>query len=459
MARQRSIRFVGRRAARSALVLATVVTAAWTARFTYRERVGIDFCQYWSVGAARRLSAAPLPSPYVNGESYAAAIDRYAAASGDGRLVEANSILGRLYPRGLELNNSPLLYAAFAGMPIEYSTAWALFVALRVALLLGALYLLVPRGDDGLAMLVMSIPVIALFRPLGSDARVGNVAVCQLFAIVALARVAGAVLSQASRWAPALSATVLTGAGLLVLTKPNVAPIAAALAISLWLRGGPRVFLRGAALAVVPLLASALLPCAWLGSWSAWSDWLRLLDPFEKLALWQVAGGNFSLSLLLGQALGIPANAIAAALAVVLAGSAAVGLGLRRDAGVRMRAVLRDPLLAGSLAICAVLATSPLAWFHYYVLALAPALALVAAPDVGPGSRILGGAGLVLASGIIGILVPVLEPAVPWMLGLSWIPLWAGTLRVASGIARSDGASAQASRRDLVAGETGAGAA
>jgi hypothetical protein len=423
---------------RAALVVALVAAVGWAARFTYGRRLGIDFYQYWSVGAAMRLSGGSLAPPYVDLDGYVAIIDRYAAASGDARLAEVNAALHHSNAHGLELNNSPLLYAAFAGMPMDYSDAWALFLALRVALLLGALYLLAPPGDDGRLTLLLAIPIVALYRPLGSDARVGNIAVVQLFAVAALARAARGSIPWTGRWAAVRSGVVLTGAAFLVLTKPNAAPIAVVLAHSVAFRDGPRAFLRGCALALVPALALALLPCAWFGSWSVWTDWFRFLDPFGKLAEWPIADGNFCSAVLLGRALGIPVHAASAATAFLLAASAAAAAGLRPGAADRIRTVLRDPLLGASLAICALLATSPLAWLHYHVLALAPALRLLTAPAADRTDRILGGAGLLLASGTIGLLGFDVETAVAWTVALSWLPLWAGTLRAAARTARAD---------------------
>ena len=103
-----------------------------------------------------------------------------------------------------------------------------------------------------------------------------------------------------------------------------------------------------------------------------------------------------------------------------------------RQARARIGAVLRDPFLAASLGICALLAASPLAWFHYYVLLLAPALRMVATPSSSGAVKALAGASMILASGAAGWL-PALEPAVPYMVAVSWAPLWTATLQGANG--------------------------
>jgi hypothetical protein len=430
-----------RLALRATLAAATVGVAVYLATLTYGARVGIDFYQYWGIGAATRLIGEGLGSPYRDVEGYASVLDRHASTSGDERLTRANHDIHARYPRGLDPTNSPLLYVLFSPLPTGYSSAYAIFLGLRVVLLLAALVLLVPPGGGGIATLATALAVVGLYLPLGADARVGNLNALQLFAIVALARLiasAGPVAGGPTNYLRGGGA--LAGMALLTLVKPNVAPAAAALAISLAVRMGSRALTRASAIAGPLVLVFLLLPCAYFGTWNIWGEWLEFLAPGSKLAQNELSSGNFSSALLVSRAFGLPVNGAAVAVALLLATSATVALA-RADARARIRAMLHDPFLAVSLAICAFLAASPLAWFHYYVLLLAPVLRMVATPSSGRAIKALGGAALLLGSGAAGLL-PELAAAVPYMVALSWAPAWAGTLLLVGEAARREAAQA-----------------
>ena len=60
----------------------------------FRHVIAIDFYQYWAVGAAPRLSAQPLGSPYTDHRTYTAVVRDYAARSGQTRLTLEGRVLG-----------------------------------------------------------------------------------------------------------------------------------------------------------------------------------------------------------------------------------------------------------------------------------------------------------------------------------------------------------------------------
>jgi hypothetical protein len=160
-------------------------------------------------------------------------------------------------------------------------------------------------------------------------------------------------------------------------------------------------------------------PLVWLGSASAWGEWLTLIvgRDARRLSEYALAAGNTSTPRLLEEWLGVDPLLAAAGIGVLLAVALAPVA----------RRVVDDAWLAAGVGVVVSLAIAPLVWFHYYVLALVPALGLLAVPGA---PRWLG----VLAVALYSLYQPDLATysrafvsewlAPSWSLG--WVVLWLG---------------------------------
>jgi hypothetical protein len=76
------------------------------------------------------------------------------------------------------------------------------------------------------------------------------------------------------------------------------------------------------------------------------------------------------------------------------------------------------------------IAMAPLYWFHYYVLALIPSLWLLGGRPASRHPAALAVASLGMSSGILALGLWWLgwSEALPIIIALSWIPLWAALL-------------------------------
>ncbi len=393
--------------------------------------ITMDFYQYWGVGAVRRMSPEPLGSPYRDPRSYHAVLNRYAANAGHPKLETLSRAV-----RQPGLTATPFTYLLFTGFPAEYTVAAGVFHVLQVAAFLGGMIVLgVLYGYAPFPLLCLAGLLLLAAGPVSSDLRVGNIG-CLQFAALAGCLALALRLGRAAR-PTAFGAVLLSLVTVLLLVKPNVAPALGMLALHAWFVLG----IRRVALAAVPAaLAGAVVlvvPSLYFDNWAVWQEWYRSVFGGNPYAL---AGppsvGNYSGSKLIANLLGLGLGTVAALLAACLLASMVLVMawpaaGARRPTPRAMVArVLGDPRLAIAIGVVCAVALPPLAWYHYYVIALIPALWLLA-PS--PGSWTLaacGFAGLALSVGLPNVLLLPLgwNDAVAGMAALSWLPLWIGIL-------------------------------
>jgi hypothetical protein len=374
----------------------------------------VDFYQFWGVGAARARHP-ELPTPWSQPEPYRRALEERFA----GETHPALERVHRYRMQAFEPFASPLLYLAFAAFPGDYVTALALQRALQALAFAGAVVLLGWLSGCPLPWLAVLPGLLLLFyRPLGDDLRVGNVNALQLGALALL--LAAVAPRRGERWRePSVrrGALVLMGAAALALFKANLAPALLGLAAALALQLGTAGAARACAGAAPGLLLLVLAPVLAFGSARAWLDWGRSVFAAEpaRLADYAVADGNTSTPRLLEELLGVPALVSAGLVAALLAASL-----------VRLpRRAWRDPRLGVGLGVAGMLAASPLVWFHYFVLALAPGLWLATSPRIARLPRVLALGTLAVLSAAYLPLVP--RAGLPLLQGvwsLAWVPLW-----------------------------------
>jgi hypothetical protein len=276
--------------------------------------------------------------------------------------------------------------------------------------------------------------------PVSSDLRVGNIGCLQFAALAGCVAVAARLRDTAR---PMLVGSVLMSlVTVLILVKPNIAPALGMLALHLWAARGTRVFAVSLGPAAVAGAVAMVLPCLYFGSRIVWWEWYRFVFGHNPYALAKApGGGNYSGSRLFATWLGIDIWLVVLTITAFLGLSALAVLAARRIrslggavAAVRIMVarILGDLHVAVAIGVVCAIAMPPLAWYHYYVIALIPGLWLLTGSP-GPGSpyaALCGLAGLVLSLGLLNVLFIPLgwAEAVSYSAALSWIPFWAGVL-------------------------------
>lgn len=394
--------------------------ALLSAGASVRPETSVDFYQFWGVGAAR--AAAPVPPPYAEPEPTRRALDALFAAETDPGLAR----LHRQRIAQFEPFGSPLLYTAFALLPMDYGFALQLFRAAQLAAFgLGVVWLVTSTGI-GLAGALLAVAILALaYRPFGDDLFTANLNAIQLAAVVAAGTATARIgVGSTKRGAPLLLAALVGLASL----KANLALVCGVLGLIVVARTWPELRARAVAIFVACLLVLVGAPMLYFRSAGVWLAWLRFafFDDPRRLQDYSVGSGNASMPRWLFEQTGLDPLLGVGVILGVLAVSVALG-GVGRRAARRLAST---PLDALSLAIVVTLAIWPLVWFHYFVLALVPILRLLLSRPRSEAARVLAAVTLVIYSAAY-LPLAVRAGLYPWLPGLwalTWIPLWMGWL-------------------------------
>jgi hypothetical protein len=394
---------------------AAAVVDGWRT-FPYLLRV--DFYHMWGVPLAHGTLAA---NPYAKVKEYGDFLNDVTAHSTSAMLKRANN--GR---RVIEPTGTPFYYAVFGVLPRDFDAAAAVFVLAQYIALFASMVLLARLNGGGASLAIALAAVIAVdFNPFAQDVKYGNVNAFQLLAL-AILRTLSAARSRLPGLAfrdgfPALLAA-------LAMFKPNTLWIVAVLALHYVIVAGPRSIPRALAAGTVTALACAAIGAFHFDGPQAWIDWLRYTQGMNGgRLLYNVGEGNHAIVKLLAEAsprLGLLASEILLTALLLAAFAFALVKGSGGD-GPKRRALafFGDVQFAASCGVVMMLATSPLIWPHYYVLALVPIAWLLA----GRGGRFGIACGALvcaaLALPVIGLLVADHFALVRLMTILAWLPL------------------------------------
>jgi len=425
--------------------------------------VRIDLYQYWGVGQVIRETDGAVRNPYLESHAFDRELARFAQQSDEPVVREAHTVRPEL-----ELQATPVAYTLFSYLPSSYVRTQYLYSLGQLALFAGALALLLRRtGIPSRPALLFGLLLVPMYIPLRAELRVANYNTLLLFGIalafhwihrIPVTATAGAGLADdddddqkehpvsASRYAAAAIGLL----GSLVLLKPTVVPIALGLLACCIARLGPAPMLRPLLWGGTAIAAVACWPMVRLGSAGIWLEWVEYFQT-GNLAMLELpwAKGNRSTVLFLSTLTGAPLAAVTIALGAALASGYSIILRGAPAPVAAARKALCDPTLALSLGVVGLLALSPLAWQHYYVLLLAGAIPLL---RVGAGPErvpLLAGTSLLLAAVVpIQLLLSPLASANEFLgrglphaihlgLMLSWVPLWLANLSALTASLRS----------------------
>ena len=362
------------------LILATLVALSLLGAWSYaKEAPGLDYYVAW-VAADAVKNDTPL-NIYEPSSRYTLAVQYRNKADALDNAPRQKQLAA--YRKSLPMTATPLLYwvtgLLATGQYENDLTHWHLLsLVLLTTSMLVTCRLLGYSAASGLALL---LPVIVWFAPFYSDLRVGNVNSFQLGLI-------GLILWLQSRQSHGryLFTSGLV-AGLLVMFKPNLAPVA------LLIGGGWAVRQQYSKLVIsvggmaTGAVTAVLVSSFWLGSATAWIDWLKLIQRVVDGGPGE-AGGNFSIITQFTSGVG-PLGQLTAAVSLCLVCLVFLWWGrrgtsaLEADAAESQREFIENSCLV-ALGCIVTMLTSTLVWLQYYVLTI-PMLMVALRPWQDPG--------------------------------------------------------------------------
>lgn len=348
---------------------------------------GGDYYQFWLVG--RAVSSLGLRDIYSMENrkaltSFGQELARSEPARSK-RLAQSAQLRRRL----IQTFSTPFLYAVIGSLATgDYERDFDVYLNLCLgALLLSILALGRLLGLSLLECLLFSALVLVGSAPLSTDLWWGNVNQLQL---------AGLTLYLASRRWPDLPVMDLFGGfvlGLLVAFKPTLAAVPLLLGVAWLVERRMGALLRHAAGAAVGLGFAFAVGCQFLGSWTAWQDWLAVLPTIDRFT---PVVGNYSLARMLTEAWGGGFAGVQVVSALLLLGavSATGWLLSRARLGLPVDAAHRTPWSERDLGVAVLAAgvsvvSGNLVWEHYYLL-LVPLTLYVFRQPIGGVALALG---------------------------------------------------------------------
>ena len=349
------------------LILATFVALGVLGAWQYAEDTpGLDYYVAWVAADAvnsnnknyiyEPASGYKLPGQYRNKADEAEDAPRL-------KQIAAHS-------QEMYFTATPFLYWVTATVAVgDYETDLTVWHALSLFMLVTSIILIcrLLRYSVTTTLAVFLI-VFVWFIPLQSDLRVANVNSFQL----GLVGLAIWLQSRASH-SKYLFATGMV-IGLIVMFKPNLAPIGLILAGGWVLRHQYSRLITGVSGMLTGALAAILVSSWWLGTASAWLDWLKVISGFLGAA--PNISGNYSVMRQLTGGLS-PTGQLLLTLLLISAALTLFWWGRRRQSSLSTnpdfqstdRQSLEDTLLIAMGCIIALMASS-LVWIHYYLLTI-----------------------------------------------------------------------------------------
>ncbi len=291
---------------------------------TLKTSAGIDFYQFWGVSHAQKLSKGGLGSPYHEMTNYAAVLDRYSAGSDDLRLKAANRANHRLYPVGLDLIGTPLLFALYGFFSEDYSQAYVIFHTIQ-SILFGSsiLLLFLYRKSKWLWFIGLSL-ITPLYSPLLSNIRVGNMNSFQLFMLIVIVLLFDKVVKKSSgRKAYIYGSVHISFLFFLIMLKPNILIVAVLLSVSLLATQGFKIYISSVIAGLFSGITLICLSSLYFKSWLVWTEWYHCLSDGSYKLFYPVQNGNYSTACIISETFNLNKNAsvILISMALVFHGS------------------------------------------------------------------------------------------------------------------------------------------
>ncbi len=396
-----------------------------------RASLAHDFQQFWAMG--RYLAADP------GAEIYAPITARAAARAAAVHMREHASVRGQraaarnreLYAQGVEPISSPFYYAIFAALSspdfdrdvMRFQTLSLAGFALAVFFSCRALGY--SRTAAALALGVVGI----LFGPLHADVQTGNVNRLQIAWVACVAALQWRLPGRAG---PLCAGLALAAA---VAFKPNLAAVPACAALlGLIDRRGRDGVAAGAGFALGAVAVA-------LTSGSGWGDWWAALGRYGSVPA-SIEQTNWSTATLLFEATGVRSSVVLGALLVA---SFAACAWRGRSVGAGKPPNRSREMAALAAALLAPLIASPLAWDHYFVLAIPAVLLCLRPARCATLFSAAGAAALfVCGRGPLEAIHPLEPASLATAFAIATATLWVAVLAELAGCRRGPGSTQSA---------------
>jgi hypothetical protein len=351
------------------LLLLLALLGFATAWGTIRQKsVPVDFYEFWLV--AQVMGRPDVANIYAEPEHQRMGEEFLARARSGG---DAGLVTVAEFRRTIETFSSPFLYALFkAAVTGDFTTDLRNYRLLLLGCFAFSIIVFARLTGHSWGTTLGALTLFSVwYDPFYSDVAVGNVNGIQL---AMLALYVWIVVRVRWRWRDVLGGACL---GLAVAFKPNLVFVEGMLGLD-WIirRQGRRLGLHalGALLGVV---LAVLIGAAGFKSLHCWVDWFAALRAIPG-DIFQVAVGNFAPSRIVSERLG---TNVSVPLVAIYGGLAVAGTWRRRNRRGENSAPPETDAFANALPVATgcllMLLTAPLAWVHYFVLAVPMFLVLL----------------------------------------------------------------------------------
>jgi len=420
------------------LIFAALIVIQMEDNYSKRA-IGVDLYQYWGVGQVIRVTDGRIRNPYTHQRDF----NRILAMEAD-RSTDAIQKRVAEFRRDLELQGTPFAYFVFSWFPGDYRLTRVAYRWWQILVFISVLCgLLRANGCSWQHSLLIPMLIFPVYGPMGSEVIVGNFNTTLMIGLAVGLYQAQKLADQPSA-RDRSSATLLRAVllllwiGMFALMKPTMIMIVFVFQLFLIARFGFCLAVKASLLSTVPVGLLAALPMLRFGSASIWLDWVYYFrtSNLDMLNL-PMAEGNVSTTLFLSKTLDIPLGFCALFIALLLI----LPLLLKAQRSGNYREVvcnhLADPHFGLTLGVVSILSLFPLAWIHYFLLLLIPAMILLHPRHRNTAASKLAIFSLIMVSlpytGIIHRLLAGFKDfdtlfIIHCLVMSSWIPLWVAGL-------------------------------
>lgn len=389
----------------------------WTA-------AGVDLYQYWGVGQVLRLTQGEISNPYDMHEEFNRILAEEAAKTSDPVHKKVAD-----YRKDLELQGTPFSYFIFSWLPSKYEETRSLYRAMQIGIFtLITCGLLYSVGYTWWRSLLASLLILPFYNPMKSELIVGNFNTILTAGLAVGFYLSNKLVSMhfdrdnVDSLLPKATA-LLVWIGMFTLMKPTLTIMFLIFVLFLAARFGIFFAAKATLLSVFPLGLIGSLPALRFGSATIWYEWFRYFRSgnLDMMNL-PLSQGNVSTTLFLSKNLGIPLGICIGMLTVLLIGTLLLKAKQSESLKTGLHVHLADPHFIIALGVVATLALSPLAWIHYFVIIIVPAVILLHSRHrrtIAPKLAVLS---------IIMVTIPSTSFSFRYLIMLSWVPLWCAAL-------------------------------
>ncbi len=391
----------------------------------FQKAEGIDFYQYWGVGQVIRLTDGKTRNPYTHHQQFNQILAQMAARVND----EVHKNVAE-FRKDLELQATPFSYFMFSWLPPQYNLVRTGYRYFQMGLFILVISILLQSaGYSWGQSILVGLMMIPNYYPMLSELGMGNFNTTLMLGLTGgffIAYKLSWISFETIKTAPAgsilMKATLLLSwIGTFALMKPTLLAVVGAFQLFILARFGIKMAIKASLFSIIPVGLMASLPAIRFHSADIWFEWFHYLK-FSNVNILSIEAekGNLSTPLFLSDVLHLPVGICIALIATLLIFSFVLKAKGTISWKNQIRSRLADPYFALASGIVVILGLSPLAWLHYFLLLLVPALVFFHPCHRGTAAPKLAILSILMSTPRINTF--------PYIVMVSWIPLWAAAL-------------------------------